>query len=46
MWFMFRDKEQFQRLQDAEHKLNGTLFFSKKFVDYWKKKPYRIDEGE
>lgn len=46
MWFMFRNKEQFQRLQNVKHKLIGTWFFSDGFVDYWKKKPYRLGEGE
>lgn len=46
MWFMFRNEEQFQRLQDAQHELKGTWFFSDRFVDYWKNKPYRLQEGE
>lgn len=46
MWFMFRDRGQFQKLQDAKHRLKGTWFFSDNFVDYWKKKPYRSGRGE
>lgn len=46
MWFMFRNKKQFQRLQNAKRKLKGTWFFSDKFVDYWKQKPYRLGEGD
>lgn len=41
MWFMFRNKEQFVRLKNAEQVLKGKWFFSDGFVDYWKKKPYR-----
>ncbi len=46
MWFMFRNKEQFQKLKNVKQELKGTWFFSDIFVDYWKEKPYRRVEGE
>lgn len=37
LWFMFRDKEKFSRLENCA----GTWSFAEDFVDYWKAKPYR-----
>lgn len=43
MWIMFRDKDVFYRAEseyDSEE-FKGTWFFSEKFIDLYKNKPYR-----
>lgn len=41
MWCMFRDENQYNKLLSLKNRLIGTWFFSRNFVDYWKKSPYR-----
>lgn len=40
MWFMFKDKEIYRKLEENHKRVEGTWIFSKNFVDYWKQKPY------
>ncbi len=41
MWLFFRDEEKFRRLEEILPQLSGAWSLDKKFVDYWKAKPYR-----
>jgi len=41
MWFFFKDKEKYEKLQNSYKNISGTWVFSEDFVDYWKQKPYR-----
>lgn len=41
MWFFFKDRLTYEKLQKKQALINGTWVFSDQFVDYWKQKPYR-----
>lgn len=40
MWFFFRNRQRYELLRSKSPSIPGTWFFSDKFVDYWKQKPY------